>query len=72
MHVHGLDKHKIVLYTGVGLSTVEHLLAKINKGFIVPMHEPIRLKQQRTRVLREDDIVVYPPSISSETFLMTL
>lgn len=72
MYAHGIDKHKIVLYTGIGLSTVEHLLAKINKGFIVPIHEPIQPKQQRARTLTEDDIVVYSPSISSETFLTTL
>ena len=69
MHAHGLDKHKIALYTGIGLSTVEHLLAKINRGFVVPTHEPIRPKQQRARVLTEDDVIVCWPSILSETFL---
>ena len=68
MHVHGLDKHKIVLYTGVSLSTVEHLLAKINKGFVIPMHEPIRSKQQHVHILTEDDIVVYLSFISVRPF----
>ena len=56
MHTYRLDKQKIALYAG--LSTVERLLAKINKGFVVPTHKLIQLKQQRTRVLTEGYIVV--------------
>ena len=59
MHAYGLDKFHISWYTGMGLSTVEQLLAQICKGYVLPSHEPARRPpQQCSRILTKEDIAV--------------
>lgn len=54
----GLDKFHISRYTGISLSTVEHLLPKIRKGHVFPLNEAARPPQPRSRLLNEEDLVV--------------